>query len=82
MQRSDDNAEALKKRLEAYHQQTEPILDYYQASAVGAGSGSTGWFCCTQSTVAPEANPTCKTTRVNANQDMAKVWAETEAALK
>jgi len=58
MQRSDDNAEALKKRLEAYHQQTEPILDYYQA------------------------NPTCKTTRVNANQDMAKVWAETEAALK
>jgi len=29
IQRSDDNAEALKKRLEAYHSQTKPLVDYY-----------------------------------------------------
>lgn len=29
MKRSDDNAEALKKRLEAYHQQTRPLASYY-----------------------------------------------------
>jgi len=29
IRRSDDNAEALKKRLEAYHKQTRPLVDYY-----------------------------------------------------
>ena len=29
IQRKDDNAEVLKKRMSAYHQQTEPILNYY-----------------------------------------------------
>jgi len=58
MQRSDDNADALKTRLQSYHDQTEPILDYY----------------------APV--PGCKITRVNANQEMDKVWTEVEAALK
>uniref|UniRef100_A0A6B2E7A6 Adenylate kinase n=1 Tax=Phlebotomus kandelakii TaxID=1109342 RepID=A0A6B2E7A6_9DIPT len=29
IRRSDDNAEALKKRLEAYHKQTRPLTDYY-----------------------------------------------------
>ncbi|KAK7502933.1 hypothetical protein BaRGS_00005882 [Batillaria attramentaria] len=29
IRRSDDNAEALKKRLEAYHAQTKPLVDYY-----------------------------------------------------
>lgn len=29
MKRSDDNAEALKKRLEAYHLQTLPLASYY-----------------------------------------------------
>lgn len=29
MRRSDDNAEALKKRLESYHKQTRPLVDYY-----------------------------------------------------
>jgi len=29
IQRSDDNPEALKKRLEAYHKQTKPLVDYY-----------------------------------------------------
>ncbi|XP_008478080.1 adenylate kinase-like [Diaphorina citri] len=30
IKRSDDNAEALKKRLESYHKQTTPLVDYYQ----------------------------------------------------
>jgi adenylate kinase len=29
IRRSDDNAETLKKRLEAYHQQTKPLTNYY-----------------------------------------------------
>ncbi|ETN65995.1 adenylate kinase 1 [Anopheles darlingi] len=29
MRRSDDNAEALVKRLEAYHRQTKPLANYY-----------------------------------------------------
>ncbi|KAM7342606.1 adenylate kinase 2 isoform 1-T2 [Cochliomyia hominivorax] len=29
IRRSDDNAEALKKRLESYHKQTKPLVDYY-----------------------------------------------------
>ncbi|XP_063698933.1 adenylate kinase [Culicoides brevitarsis] len=29
IRRSDDNAEALKKRLESYHKQTKPLADYY-----------------------------------------------------
>jgi adenylate kinase len=27
--RSDDNAETVRARLDAYHQQTRPIVDYY-----------------------------------------------------
>lgn len=30
VKRSDDNADALKKRLEAYHKQTQPLVSYYQ----------------------------------------------------
>ena len=30
IQRKDDNAESLKKRMNAYHSQTAPILEYYQ----------------------------------------------------
>lgn len=30
--RSDDNVETLRKRLEVYHRQTEPILPYYRSS--------------------------------------------------
>lgn len=29
IRRSDDNAEALKKRLESYHKQTKPLVHYY-----------------------------------------------------
>ena len=34
MQRSDDNAEALKKRLVAYHQQTVPVIEYYKKQGI------------------------------------------------
>ncbi|SCU87093.1 LAME_0D08746g1_1 [Lachancea meyersii CBS 8951] len=37
VQRSDDNADALKKRLGAYHQQTEPIVDFYKKTGIWAG---------------------------------------------
>lgn len=30
IQRKDDNAEVLRKRMTAYHGQTAPILDYYR----------------------------------------------------
>lgn len=29
IRRSDDNVDALKKRLDAYHAQTKPLVDYY-----------------------------------------------------
>ncbi|PNF28569.1 adenylate kinase [Cryptotermes secundus] len=29
IRRDDDNVDALKKRLEAYHKQTKPLIDYY-----------------------------------------------------
>ncbi|KAG1666742.1 adenylate kinase [Nymphon striatum] len=31
IKRKDDNTEALKKRLESYHMQTEPLIKYYQS---------------------------------------------------
>ncbi len=31
--RDDDREEIIRKRLEIYHQQTEPLIDYYQAWA-------------------------------------------------
>ncbi|KAI9505678.1 adenylate kinase-domain-containing protein [Coemansia spiralis] len=32
--RPDDNPESFKRRLEQYHQQTEPLVDYYRSSGV------------------------------------------------
>jgi len=34
IQRSDDNAETLQKRLATYHQQTGPVVDYYKKTGV------------------------------------------------
>lgn len=34
IQRSDDTAEALKKRLETYHKQTAPVVDYYRGTGI------------------------------------------------
>ena len=48
-QRDDDSEETVRKRLEVYHTQTEPIIDYYKAqglvvtiSAMGAVNEVTG----------------------------------------
>lgn len=30
VQRSDDNVEALRKRLSVFHSQTGPVVDYYK----------------------------------------------------
>ncbi|KAG6018478.1 adenylate kinase [Claviceps pusilla] len=37
VQRSDDNAEALKKRLVTYHKQTAPVVGYYQKTGIWKG---------------------------------------------
>ncbi|KAL6251718.1 adenylate kinase [Rhinocladiella similis] len=37
IQRSDDNAETLKKRLGTYHQQTTPVVGYYKTKGIWAG---------------------------------------------
>ncbi|KAK3321480.1 adenylate kinase-domain-containing protein [Cercophora scortea] len=34
VQRSDDNAEALKKRLATYHKQTTPVVGYYKNTGI------------------------------------------------
>ncbi|KAI9139037.1 adenylate kinase-domain-containing protein [Paraphysoderma sedebokerense] len=34
IQRSDDNVEALKKRLTTYHKQTVPVVDYYKRQGI------------------------------------------------
>ncbi|CAE6454577.1 adenylate kinase cytosolic [Rhizoctonia solani AG-1 IA] len=34
IQRSDDNAETLRKRLLAFHQQTGPVVDYYKKQGI------------------------------------------------
>ncbi|KAJ0779924.1 putative adenylate kinase [Helianthus annuus] len=36
MQRKDDTAAVLKSRLEAFHRQTEPVIDYYSKKGVVA----------------------------------------------
>ena len=33
VQRDDDKEETVKKRLDVYHEQTEPLIDYYRAFA-------------------------------------------------
>ena len=37
IQRSDDNEDALKKRLSTYHDQTAPVTDYYRKTGIWKG---------------------------------------------
>lgn len=37
IQRSDDNAETLKKRLSTYHDQTSPVVAYYRQTGIWSG---------------------------------------------
>ena len=32
--RSDDNAETIKKRLDVYHNQTSPLVDWYEKEGI------------------------------------------------
>ena len=34
MKRSDDNEDVLRKRLDTYHTQTVPIIDYYKKMGI------------------------------------------------
>ena len=33
VQREDDQEETVRKRLEVYHQQTKPLVDFYQSAS-------------------------------------------------
>jgi adenylate kinase len=37
IQRTDDNADTLKKRLTTYHQQTSPVVAYYKTKGIWTG---------------------------------------------
>ena len=39
--RDDDKAETVKKRLDVYHQQTQPLIDYYKKAGVLAAVDGT-----------------------------------------
>jgi adenylate kinase len=39
VQRDDDREDTVRARLDIYHQQTEPLIDYYQRLAAGGGEG-------------------------------------------
>ena len=34
IQRDDDKPETIKKRLEVYHRQTSPLIDYYEGRSL------------------------------------------------
>jgi len=40
IQRDDDKEETVRKRLDVYHQQTEPLVGYYQDWAAGGEAGA------------------------------------------
>ena len=40
VQRDDDKEETVKKRLEVYHSQTRPLVDYYAGWAQSGGSSA------------------------------------------
>lgn len=40
IQRDDDQEETVKKRLEVYHDQTEPLIEYYSKWASSGGEGA------------------------------------------
>jgi adenylate kinase len=40
VQRDDDKEETVRKRLEVYHSQTEPLIDYYKSWESAAEAGA------------------------------------------
>lgn len=48
VKRADDNEQTLRKRLETYHQQTAPVVEYYRQQGIwnrldASGSPDTVW---------------------------------------
>ena len=41
IQRTDDNADTLKKRLVTYHSQTTPVVGYYKTKGIWSGIDAT-----------------------------------------
>jgi adenylate kinase len=39
VQRDDDREETVRRRLDVYHEQTEPLIDFYQARMATSGQG-------------------------------------------
>ena len=37
VQRSDDNVETLRRRLDTYHEQTGPVVEYYRRKSLWVG---------------------------------------------
>ena len=71
---SDDTAVALPKRLQAYHDQTEPILDHYGPKTPAGLAGE-----------APSPRRARRrlgiVRRINANQTLAQVAVEVSSAI-
>ena len=40
IQRDDDREDTVRKRLEVYHEQTEPLVDYYSKWSTSGGNGA------------------------------------------
>ena len=40
IQRDDDKEETVKKRLDVYHEQTEPLIDYYKKWEASGEAGA------------------------------------------
>ncbi len=44
IQRDDDKEETVRKRLQVYHEQTEPLVDYYSTWSADNGQGAPRYF--------------------------------------
>ena len=40
IQRDDDQEETVRKRLDVYHEQTEPLIEYYSSWAASGEAGA------------------------------------------
>ena len=45
VQREDDQAETVRQRLSVYHEQTRPLVDYYQARAQSGDADAPRYVC-------------------------------------
>ena len=93
MQRPDDTAEALVKRMASYHGETVPVLEHYRPKGTRAYEACCASCDCASSDCASSDCATWLPLRrlllslagicssVNSNQGMDKVWAEVEAGL-